>query len=68
MSVKKRKILADITGFFKSKLVEKAKKESRECKDEEMKTEVTSVLKIEEIMDVGRETVDRKPAAGAAAF
>ena len=53
MSENKRKILANITDFFKSKSVKKAKKESQECKDEEMKTEVTSVSEIEEIMEVG---------------
>ena len=53
MSENKRKILANITDFFKPKSVKKAKKEGRECKDEEMKTEVTSVSEIEEIMEVG---------------
>ena len=54
MDEKKRKVLADITDFFKSKSVKKAKKESQECKNEEMKTGVTSVQKIGEIMYVGR--------------
>ena len=54
MSEKKRKILGNITDFFESNAAKKVQKKSEECKDEELKTEVATVSKIEEIMEVRR--------------